>query len=353
MSSFAESISGKVGLLRLAIVGVGWAGSRHVEAVRELGQQVEVVGLVDPDAEFLAKKSVELGIDKTYVEYEDALADEKVDAVSICSPHSFHCAQTLAAVEAGKHVLVEKPMAMDVEEATRMLAAAEANGVRLYVAENASYQPIAHRLRQVVQSGEFVGELVSASIIKGFRSPQYGYPGRRAWLADPEKGGKGTWTLHGIHTVGQMRHILGEVESIYMREHKGSAYKRTNVEGTVSATLTLESGVHVALVQTPEIKLYGDLGGYVLHGDRGSIRAGEDSFRVFSDEHDGVEMAYPPEEISSYAQELAAFADYVEKDVEGPTTGVMERRSLAIVQAGYESMESGLPVNLAQRFGTL
>lgn len=340
-------------MLRMAVVGVGWAGSRHVEAVGELGCKIEVDCLVDPDGEFLRGKATELGVEKTYTSYEEALRDSAVDAVSICSPHPLHCAQAIAASEAGKHVLVEKPMAMDVAEATRMLAASEAHGVRLYVAENATYMAMAKRLRQIVREGEFIGELLSASIVKGFRSQQYGYAGRRAWLAEPEKGGKGTWTLHGIHTVGQMRHILGEVQTVYMREHKGAAYQRTDIEGTMSGTLTLESGVQVSLVQTAEIKLYGDLGGYVLHGDRGSVRADEESFRVFSDEHDGVEMAYPPEELSSYAQELEAFADYVQRGVEGPTTGQMERRSLAIIEAGYESAETGVPVDLKARFGPL
>jgi len=340
-------------MLRMAVVGVGWAGSRQVEAIGELGRKVVVDCLVDPDVEFLRDKSAELGIKKTYTSLEETLRDEAVDAVSICSPHPFHCAQAIAAAEAGKHVLVEKPMAMDVAEATRMLAAAEAHAVRLYVAENASYMPMAKRLRQMVQRGEFVGELLSVSIIKGFRSPQYGYAGRRAWLAEPERGGRGTWTLHGIHTVGQMRYVLGEVQTVYMREHKGRAYQRGDVEGTMSGTLTLTSGVHVSLVQTAEIKLYGDLGGYVLHGDRGSVRAGEERFCVFNDEYDGVEMAYPPEEISSYAQELEAFADYVLEGVEGPTTGQMERRSLAVVEAGYESAATGVPVDLAQHFAAL
>ncbi|MFT5088670.1 MAG: putative dehydrogenase [Planctomycetota bacterium] len=340
-------------MLRMAVVGVGWAGSRQVEAIGELGRKVEVDCLVDPDANFLREKSVELEIEKTYTSFDEVLRDNAINAVSICSPHPFHCAQAIAAAEAGKHVLVEKPMAMDVAEATRMLAAADAHGVRLYVAENASYVPLAERLRQIVQEGEFIGELLSASIVKGFRSQQYGYEGRRAWLAEPEKGGKGTWTLHGIHTVGQMRYVLGEVQTVYMREHKGTAYKRTDVEGTMSGTLTLTSGVHVSLVQTAEIKLYGDLGGYVLHGDRGSVRAGEESFRVFNDEFAGLEMAYPEQELSSYAQELEAFADYVLEGVEGATTGQMERRSLAIVEAGYESAATGLPVDLKERFGAI
>lgn len=339
--------------LRVAVVGVGWAGARHVEAIDELGRGLVVECLVDVDAPFLAEQAARLGVEKTYIDCREALDDAAVEAVSICSPHPLHCAQAVAAAEAGKHVLVEKPMAMDVAEATRMIEAAEVNGVQLYVAENAVYVPMAQRLRQIVRDGEFIGELVSASLINGFRAPTYGYPGRRAWLAEPAQGGRGTWTLHGIHTVAQMRYALGEVRTVYVQEHKASSYQRRDIEGTMSGLLTLESGVHVHIVQTPEVKLYGELGGYVLHGDRGSIRATEAGFCVYNDAHDGAQMAYPDGELSSYALEMAAFADGIMRGVEGPTTGYSERRSLAVVQAGYESAERGLPVDIPSRFGPL
>jgi predicted dehydrogenase len=250
-------------------------------------------------------------------------------------------------------VLCEKPIAMNVAEATRMIEAADRNGVRLYVAENAAYVPMAKSLREMVRTGRSIGELTAASVIKGFRAPRYGYPGRRAWLSTPDQGGLGTWLLHGIHSMGQLRYILGEVRMVYVQEHKGSSFERKDLEGTMSGLLTLESGVHVSIVQTAETKLYGDLGGYVLHGDRGSVRAGEEVYRIFADDQDGTELRYPEEALSSYAQEIEAFADYVTDGIEGPTTGVMERRSLAIVQAGYESAESGQPIDLDERFGLL
>ena len=208
-------------------------------------------------------------------------------------------------------------------------------------------------LRGVVRSKQYIGELTAASLTRGFRAPQYSYPGRRSWLAEPAKGGRGTWTLHGIHTIGQLRYVLGEVQTVYVQEHKASSYAREDVEGTMSGLLTLACGVSVALLQTPESKLYADLGGYVLHGDRGSIRASDASCRVFNDECDGVEIRYPEERLSPFAQEIEAFADYVLTGIEGPTSGVMERRSLAVVQAGYESAEGGVPIDLQARFGAL
>ena len=122
----------------------------------------------------------------------------------------------------------------------------------------------------------------------------------------------------------------------------------------MSGLLTLDSGVGVSVVQTAESRLYGDLDGYVLHGDRGSMRCGKDHCQVFGDGEDGGQIvSYPEDELSVYAQELEAFADCVGGVSDGPTTGVSERRSLAIVQAGYESSQSGRPVGLRERFGEL
>lgn len=340
-------------MLRVAVVGVGWAGTRHVRAIRELAGSLQVACLVDPDAEHLAAKSVELGVQQTYPCLADALQDDAVDAVSICSPHAFHCPQAIQAAEAGKHVLVEKPMAMDVGEATRMLGAADAAGVRLYVAESAVYTDMARTLRRVVRSGRHIGALTAASVSRGFRGLDYGYSGRRAWLGRPQEGGTGTWMLHGIHTVGQLRYVLGEVTTVYVREHKVGSFSRRDVEGTVSGLLTLQGGVHVALLQTPETKLYANLGGYVLHGDQGSVRAWEEGYEVFTDEQSGNLVPYEGDGLSPFARELAAFADYILDGVEGPTTGRSERRSLAVVQAGYESADSGWPVVLEERFGPL
>ena len=340
-------------MVRLAILGVGWAGTRHVEAIRELDRKVAVNCLVDNDPDHVRAKAQELGIPKAYTDLEDALLDSDVDAVSICLPHHLHCPAALAAAGAGKHILCEKPLATTVDEATRMIEAAAENGVSLYVAENVPYQPRSRFLREIVRTGTYVGELTFASLRAGFRAePQYGYPGRRAWLSTPELGGTGTWMLHGIHTMAQLRFILGEVETVYMREHHARSFRRTDLEGTMSGLFTMESGIHVSVVQTCETRLRQDFQGYVIHGDAGSIRAArEGCWAVGHTQEDPQFIAYPEQDLSDYAQEMEAFADYVAGISVGPTTAESERRSLAIVQAGYESAQSGRPVDVKKRFG--
>lgn len=343
-------------MIRLAIIGVGWAGKRHAEAIRELNAKLTVAALVDNDAEHLAAAATELEIERTEVDYNKVLADPTIDAVSICTPHSLHCPMALAAAEAGKHILVEKPIALDVADASRMIDAAHANNVKLYVAENASYTPMTYFLQQVIQSGEPIGALTSASVQAGFRAANFGYPGRRAWLTTVEEGGTGTWMLHGIHTVAQMRAIFGEFATVYMQEHKTDSFERTDLEGTMSGLLTLESGVPVSILQTSESKLFGDLGGITLHGEKGSIRASSLGYVLYNQETGdaGAPMQpYPPSRLSDYAWEMDAFADYVSGMATGPTTGVSERRSLAIVQAGYESAATGEAIHLHERFGEI
>jgi len=344
-------------MLRLAVVGVGWAGTRHVQAVQELGRKVIVTCLMDIDPDVLQAKAAEFDIHKTYTDYNRVLADPDVDAVSICTPHDLHCPMALQAAAAGKHILCEKPIALTVDDATRMIAAAEAHGVELYVAENEPYTPMARLLRHIVQSGEYVGELTFASLVGGFRAPNFGYPGRRAWLTQPEQGGTGTWMLHGVHSMAKLRFILGEVETVYMQERHASSFARTDLEGTMSGLLTMASGLHVSVVQTCETHLPYNLAGYVLYGDQGCLRATRLGCEVFASDvgkdQPPLRLSYPQQELSAYALEIEAFADTVAGVSVGPTTGRSERRSLAIVQAGYESALSGRPINLQERFKEL
>ena len=343
-------------MIRMAVVGVGWAGSHHVEGTRELGRKVAVTCLVDRDPDHLQAKAEEFGIDKTYTDLDNALADPEIDAVSLCTPHPNHGPEAVAAANAGKHVLVEKPMALTVEEATRMIDAADRAGVRLYVAESMSYHPMARFLREVVATGRYIGEVVSASVSSGFRArPTYAYPGRREWLSNPQLGGTGTWMLHGIHTMAMLRYVLGEVASVYMQEHHARSFQRRDVEGTMTGLLTMDAGFQTTVLQSCEVKFPNPPGGYAIFGDKGLLQATQESCIAWNEDNGDQreELTYPSSNLSAFAQEIEDFADYVLEGIEGPTSGRSERRSLAIVQAGYESAKSGEIINLRERFGKL
>jgi len=342
-------------MLRLGVIGVGWAGQRQIRAAAELRGRIKVTAIADNDGEHLREMATALDIDNAYQNLDDMLADPRIDAVSICTPHALHKPMTIAAAQAGKHILVEKPMALTVADATVMIDAARQNDLKLYVAENWVYSPMTAHLRDVVARGMHIGELTAATYAWGFRARQYGYGGRRAWLGKPAQGGTGTWMLHGIHSVARLRHILGEVRVVYLREHHNSRFSTPEVEGTVSGLFTLESGVPLSILHSCELELKGSAGGLWLHGSEGSIHARDYGYVVYADDSDRAPRlrAYPDSTLSDYALELAAFADCIEGVNVGPTTGISERRTLSIVQAGYESVDSGLPIDLRSRFGDL
>lgn len=331
--------------LRVAVVGVGWAGTRHVEAISEVGTGIEVACLVDPDLAHANSEANRLGVSGVVADYRSVLSDSSIDAFSICTPHHLHMPIALAAAAAGKHILCEKPLAMSVDDGLRMVKAAEAGGVILFVAENECYTPQARFLHESLNAA--VGNPVSVSVRAGFRTENFEYEGRRSWLTDPQQGGTGTWMLHGIHTVAQIRHIFGEVVTVFMVEHHATSNHRPTTEATMSGALVLNSGAVVLLTQTTEVDL-DDFRTYVIGGDQGSLLATTTGYTIQGQTR---MQPYPTQGMSSYAREIVAFMDAIEYGGGGPTSGRSELRSLAVVQAGYESSERGIPVDLRQRFG--
>lgn len=332
-------------MVRIAVVGVGWAGSRHVQAAQELGGRLAVTALVDNDDEHLRAVASDLGSDAKLVStLDEVLDDGEIDAVSICTPHALHAPQAIRALEAGKHVLVEKPMATSVEEADRMLAAADANDRRLYVAESAVYEPLTRAVRELLEE-KTIGAPLAASFAQGFRAPDFGYDGRRRWLTVPELGGTGTWMLHGVHSVARIRHVFGEIAAVYLAEHHGASFRRTDLEGTMTGVLTTTDGLAVSIVQSCETQVPQGFSGFVVHGESGTLHGHGETIDIIRP--DGVDRrAVQTDGPNAFAREIEAFANYVETGLAGATTGTSERQSLAVVEAGYESARSGTAVEV-------
>lgn len=345
----------------MAVIGMGWAGTRQVEAAAELGRDVEIVAIVDSDPDHLADRSAVLGVAKTYPTLATALEDPRVEAVSICTPHTFHMDQAIAAAQAGRHVLVEKPMALSVADATRMIEAADGAGVVLFVAESECYMPFAVRLREVVRSRDPIGEVTFATMLSGYRQPDPRYPGRRGWLTEPRAGGTGTWFLQGIHAVAALRYVLGEVATVHVREHRTSSFRRPDLEATMAAFIVLENGLAVHFVHTTETNIPTRFNGFQLYGEGGLVIGGRyggyDQYLTPGDpqapQAPPTHHDYPNPGLSEYALELVAFARAVRGIDPGPTDGRSERRSLAVVEAGIESARTGRPVDLTMRFPEL
>jgi predicted dehydrogenase len=138
--------------IRAAVVGVGFIGVAHVESLRRLG--VDVVGVVGSTPERARGKAAAANLPRVYDDYEQLLADERVDVVHIATPNYLHAEQTRAALAAGKHVVCEKPLALSSEHTRDLLQRATSTGLVHAVCFNMRFYPLCHHMRAMVHAGE-------------------------------------------------------------------------------------------------------------------------------------------------------------------------------------------------------
>ena len=337
----------------LSIVGCGWAGERHVLAAKALerrGRHVRIAALVDTDPDHLAAKAEEWGIETTFRELAAAL-DAMPDAgeVVLATPHNAHREGTEQAAAAGRHTLVEKPIALTLEDADAMIAACDAAGTTLMVAESLRYHPRSVAMRDALKAGK-IGQVLSGRInmiVRGRHT--YQYPGRRAWLAEPDLGGSGIWMLNGIHHMSAARMFLGEVARIDAREVHSDKFQ-SKQEATVVALVEFESGAVITMTVSAELHGYRRFGDVALFGADGTLYANRRDARltIYTEDAAPEIVEWEDDEDDGapghFVHQLEEFLAAVNEHREPYTSGPCERATLAAVLAGYESIRTGQPV---------
>ena len=335
------------------VVGIGWAGRRHVQAIqclRRRGHDVSVAALVDTDPAHLSDQSAELGVERTFGSLAAALAETPAaEAVVLATPHHLHRQGTELAAGAGRHVLVEKPMALSLTDADAMIRACRRAGVELMVLESLRYQRRAMEVARLVRAGRIGRVLFGRMNMIGRGRTTYAYPGRRAWLADPAVCGGGIWMLNGIHQMSAARMFLGEVAEITAREVHSERFA-SGLEGTVAAMLRFESGAILHMTVSAELHGYRRFGDLVLFGTDGTLgENGHDSSGITLCTEQGTETIDCSESDdeageSHFVRQMAEFLGSVAEGRRPETDGVSERETLAAILAGYESIRTGEPV---------
>ena len=205
--------------MRIALFGSGWVMPFHARAVRE-HPAAELVAAASWREGSLARLAAEFGIPRITTRWEELAEDPGVDAVVIGTPNALHAPQAVACLRAGKHVLVEKPMAATLADAEVMAAAAGQSAALLMVGHCWRFHPDVRRMRDRIASGEF-GEVV--------KTRGYGVHanwGPSGWFTDPELAGGGALLDMGVHAIDTARFVLGDPEPLDVCAVVGTRYAR-------------------------------------------------------------------------------------------------------------------------------
>jgi predicted dehydrogenase len=232
----------------------------------------------------------EFGARRWYDDWRGVLADEDVDAVYIATPVNLHAEQTIAAAAAGKHVLCEKPMAMDVAQCDRMLAACRANGVKLCVAYYRHFYPVIGRIREIIESGEIGAPVVVQINAFEMFNPQPSQP--RYWFVKKEQAGGGPMMDFGCHRIEVLMNIFGRIKST--RGVVDSILFEREVEDTAVASFEFENKTRGILTVTHAAFESQDT--LVIFGSRGSIHVpvlNRGQLRIVSSSGERTEL-HPP-----------------------------------------------------------
>lgn len=258
--------------LRFAIVGCGAIATTHAEALRALPPgDALLAGCCDVVSGRAAEFSSRFQIPTN--ELDALLTDPEIDAISFCTPSGMHAQQAIAALRAGKHVLVEKPMDIRLEACDAILAAQAESGRTFGVISQHRFDPASTLVKQTLDSGGLGKPFLFEARIPWLREQDYYDSGD--WRGTLALDGGGALMNQGIHTVDLLRWFAGPLRSVYARMQT-SAHDRIDVEDVVAATIELESGAIANLMASTAIypgfpaslSVYGTLGTAVIRGDR-------------------------------------------------------------------------------------
>ncbi len=359
--------------MRLAIAGCGIIGDFHA-GVADSIDALEVVALIDPVASQREKVAGKHGIDPAlgFDSLTDALAATRIDAVAVCTPSGYHADVAVEALEAGCHVVVEKPIDVDLVAAGRIAKAAEQAGRVVTVISQHRFDPGNVALHDAVVAGR-LGTITSGTAsVPWWRSQKYYDSGD--WRGTWELDGGGAVMNQGVHTVDLLVWFLGEPVEVFA--WAGTlAHERIEVEDVLTAVVKFDNGalatIHATTAANPgagvRVSVHGDGGTAALENDElvwfvsavdadGGDRPGNTADAEVGSITDeaiagsavaGWAASDPTALGSAHALQYADFLDAVATG-RPPKVGIADAtRALRLIRGMYTSAQSGSPVKLA------
>ena len=357
--------------LRFGILGCGVIGPHHARVIADL-DDAELVAVADTGLVRAEKLAGAYGC-SFFSNLEEMLSRADLDAVCVCTPSGMHAEHAIAALEAGKHVVIEKPVDVTLGAAERLLEAQRAAGKKVAVVSQHRFDAATLAVQEAVSEGRF-GRLTTGSAeVRWWRSQSYYDSG--GWRGTWELDGGGVLINQAIHGIDLLQWLMGSV--VEVTAHTGLlAHERIEVEDTAVAILKFESGALGTIVATTaaypgltaRITVNGDRGSAIIdddelryfhasgtqaEGDAYGAEGGENQAEEVLEKYGGVPMgpgagSDPGSLSTAHRDQIGDFVGAVREDRE-PTVTVEEgRKPLAIIAGIYASARTGGPVRIEQ-----
>lgn len=334
----------------IGIVGAGSVSEVHAEAVHQLdGARLASVYSRNRDN---ARQLAEKYETAFTADWEEFLKDDRVDAVSVCTPSGAHLEYSQSAAEAGKHVIVEKPIEVSLEKARRLIDACRQHHVHLSVIFQNRFIPDVRKMRDAIRSGVIGDVHLADAYIKWFRDQEYYDTG--GWRGTLELDGGGALINQSIHTIDLLQWMVGDVEEIYGQV--GTFTHRMEGEDTGVAVLrfangalgVVEGATSVSPAQERRLEIHGTKGTAVLKGNRFALLTGEEQNQNEGEsEGAGAASPFAGFSVEPHKQQYADILQAIREGRESSVPGEEALKSLGIIQGIYSASRKQQPVNLS------
>jgi UDP-N-acetyl-2-amino-2-deoxyglucuronate dehydrogenase len=343
-------------MIGFGLVGCGRIARRHADILSQrLVAGASLAAVCDCVPEVAAKFSDTYGVPAVPC-LTELLNMKEVDVVSILTPSGLHAEHAVTAAKAGKHLVVEKPMALRLADADAMIRACDEAGVKMFVVKQNRFNVPIIKARQALQKGRF-GQLVLGSVRLRWCRPQSYYdqaPWRGTWKFDG-----GVLSNQASHHIDMLEWFMGDVENVHARAT--TALVNIEAEDTAIATLKFTNGA-LGIIEATTAARPNDVEGSIsMLGEKGMVEIGgfamnEIRHWMFTDsefEDEEIRRRYSVNPPDVYGFGHRAYYAHVVECLErgGPALvdGLEGRKSLELITALYESVETGNPVDLRFR----
>lgn len=337
--------------LKVCVVGCGRVSKSHLAGMSEIPDKAEVVAIVSSDPAKRESLSEEYAIPKTYSSLEDALEDPAIEAVDLCLPNYIHKNSAVKSAQAGKHILVEKPMANTVADCEEMIEAAEKAGVLLMVGQSRRFHDAVFKSRELLDQGK-IGKLIS---ITGLLFAYLQNPPTE-WWKSKEKAGGLMIPLWGNHILDYVLWMFGEKPNrVYCEAYGNSPHWEG--EDEVSILIGFSNHRHATIkmswnTRLDEVEEWDGRGKMLssadiiyeryIQGSEGTVHLGDETELKLN----GRIMLQGSQNPSNFALEIAEFAAAIREHREPLTSGQRVIDIIRCQEAALESMKTHQVVEL-------